>query len=154
MLSTSTLQRGFNLIELMIVIAIIGILSSVAVPAYTEYSQKARISAALSSANYLLTSVTMCWQIEGRMDACRFGGEHVASLPAELPNGVGALQSSQAGELTLELLANDRDGLPLSVTYQVDTSYNGMLHWQITCSDFDRTSRPASWVTECSGSNQ
>lgn len=46
--SRLTTQSGFTLIEIMIVIAIIGILAAIAVPAYQNYSNKARDSACLS----------------------------------------------------------------------------------------------------------
>ena len=53
-----SLQKGFTLIELMIVVAIIGILAAVALPAYQDYTKRARVSEALSLMSGAKASVT------------------------------------------------------------------------------------------------
>ena len=53
-----TLQKGFTLIELMIVVAIIGILAAVALPAYQDYTVRARMSEVVLAASSCRTAVT------------------------------------------------------------------------------------------------
>jgi len=52
------LQKGFTLIELMIVVAIIGILAAIALPAYQDYTVRAKVSELLLAASSARTSVT------------------------------------------------------------------------------------------------
>jgi type IV pilus assembly protein PilA len=53
-----TLQQGFTLIELMIVVAIIGILAAVALPAYQDYTKRAKLSEVILAASSCRTSIT------------------------------------------------------------------------------------------------
>ena len=56
------LQQGFTLIELMIVVAIIGILAAVALPAYQDYTKRAKMSEVILAASACRTTVTEVYQ--------------------------------------------------------------------------------------------
>jgi type IV pilus assembly protein PilA len=56
------LQKGFTLIELMIVVAIIGILAAVALPAYQDYTKRAKMSEVVLAASACRTTITEVYQ--------------------------------------------------------------------------------------------
>lgn len=73
-------QKGFTLIELMIVVAIIGILAAIAIPAYNTYTQKARFAEVISIGNAYKTAVTDCFaSVDPTLALCDAG---VSGIPA------------------------------------------------------------------------
>jgi type IV pilus assembly protein PilA len=99
-LDMKTLQKGFTLIELMIVVAIIGILAAVAIPAYQDYIARAQVSEAVN----LLSS--------GKMSLAEYFGdktfwpsaasETLGTLSGRYTANIEILDSSTTGTLTLE----------------------------------------------------
>ena len=134
------LQRGFTLIELMIVVAIIGILAAVAIPMYSDYTQRAKASTGLAALASYKTSVALCYQTRGALADCDAANYGIPANDTDAAVDVNGLQTVSVldGVITATLDAvADADGNPqITVQLTPDVASGTNVNWDLSCSDY------------------
>ena len=129
-------QQGFTLIELMIVVAIIGILASIALPAYQTYTNKAKYSEVVLAVSTVKKSVEICGQTKAGGDsdfdaACKNGVNGIANMGAG--GFIGSVLITGAVDKQVVITAASQNITDSNETYILTgTMASGVIAWAKT----------------------
>lgn len=124
----NTNQKGFTLIELMIVVAIIGILAAVALPQYQNYTTTAKFAEVISAAEQAKGAIDVCFQVEGELTDCATFADLAVSAPVATDNLASVAVAASIVTATADASVGD------SATYILTPTEDtvGILTWTLS----------------------
>ena len=135
-------QQGFTLIELMIVVAIIGILAAIAIPAYQDYTIRAQVSEGINLASGAKTAVSEVFQDSGAFPTSNSAAG--LSQPASIEGKYVSQVAVGAGGAITATYGNDVNSKITDASgtcTMTPTDNGGSVSWECDC-NFDNKWRP------------
>ena len=130
------MQKGFTLIELMIVVAIIGILAAIALPAYQDYTTRAKVSEAVGFAAAAKTAVSECIISKNATTACATNEAVGLSDAADITSAyVKSVTVGNGGAITVEVQGTNSAMDTKSLVMTPELVENAGVTWTCAASD-------------------